>query len=72
MHFKVDSSTLWDVLGRALGVQHPRTVVYQTVVRATVRAMNSSHRDLAKWAAERWFQSGELSTEARRSVAQTV
>ena len=28
MHFKTDSSTLWYVLDKALGVQHPRTVIY--------------------------------------------
>ena len=59
LHFKMDSSTLWNVLDKALGVQHPRTVIYQTVVRAKVRTMNSDREDLARWAAARWFQSGE-------------
>ena len=40
-------------------------MIYQTAVRAKVRTMNSSREDLARWAAESWFQSGEHSTEAR-------
>ena len=63
MDFKVDSSTLWDVLDRAFGGQHPRTIVYQTAVWARVRTINNSRADLALWAVERWHQSGQQSTE---------
>ena len=62
LHFKTDSSTLWYIPDKALEVQHPRTVIYQTAVRVKVRTMCSSREDLARRAAKRWFHSGEHST----------
>ena len=47
LHFKRDSGTLWHALFIALGVCHPRSVVYRAVERRQVRVMNSTPESLS-------------------------
>ena len=64
LHFKADSSPLWAVLRRVLGLSHLRSVVFKAVVNAQLSLMNSRHRDLASWGAQRWVQCPPGSHEA--------
>ena len=65
LHFKVDSSTLWEVLWLAFKVRHPRSAVYRAAVRQQLRVMNSTRGALAEWARAQWFRQGAEATERR-------
>ena len=69
MHFKVDSSTLWEVLWLALRVRHPRSAVYRAAVRQQLRVMNNTRGTLAEWARARWYQHGAEATERQLRTA---
>ena len=50
MHFKLDSSTLWQILWLAFQVRHPRTAMYRAAVQQQLQpARTRTRREGAVW-----------------------
>ena len=64
LHFRTDSSTLWALLGEALGVRHPRSIMYRSMVRFVLKILNGPRRGMAAWAEQRWLRCRPGSHEA--------
>ena len=65
LHVRTDSSTLWNLLDKALQVKHPCTMAHRSTVRTQLRLMNGLRSDSAAWAVHRWFQWAASSVEDR-------
>ena len=63
VHFKLDSSTLWQILWLAFQVRHPRTAMYRAAVQQLLRVMNTTRRAPSAWSTARWYQHGAAATE---------
>ena len=64
VHFKLDSSTLWQSLWLAFQVRHPRTKMHRAAVQQQLRVMNTTRRALSAWSTARWYHHGAVATES--------